>query len=110
MLVDSLRGAVGLLEVKPRDAVRDAELFVREAVTCVDVPPGYKGGDLLRDEGPGRGVRGTQPCGSVPRSLQVQGLPARGAHRPRERVQLARGTLSRDPGGSVARVPVKFRE
>ena len=82
VLVGSLRGAVGLLEVKPRDAVRDARLFMREAVTCVDVPPGYQGGDLLRDGGRGRGVRGAtadgsiQPCGSRPGSLPVRGLPA----------------------------------
>ena len=47
MLAASLRGAVGLPGVRPRDAVKDARLFMREVVTCVPVPPGYQGAALL---------------------------------------------------------------
>ena len=77
MPVGSLRGAVGLPGVKPRDAVRDARLFMREAVTCVTVPPGYQGGTLLRDGGRDRCVHGAtadgsfQPFGTGPGSLPV---------------------------------------
>ena len=44
-----------------------------------------------------------RPCGSGPGSLPVRGLPARGAIKPRGRVQLARGTLSRGSGGTGGR-------
>ena len=87
MLAASLRGAVGLPGVQPRDAVKDARLFMREAVTCVPVPSGYQGAALLRDGGRDRCVRvakadvSIQPFGTRPRSLPVRGLPARGAHR-----------------------------
>ena len=44
---DAVRGSVSLQGVRPRDAVRNAQLFMRDA--CVPVQPSSQGDDLLRE-------------------------------------------------------------
>ena len=100
---DAVRGPVSLPGVRPRDAVRNAHLFMRGA--CVPVQPSLQGADLLRDGvrvrcvTPARATGSIRPFGSGLGSLHVRGLPAHGAQH-RGRVETPRGAQSRGPRGA----------
>ena len=109
---DAVRGPVSLPGVRPRDAVRNAHLFMRGA--CVPVQPSLQGADLPRDGvrvrcvRPARATGSIRPFGSGLGSLPVRGLPARGAQH-RGRVETPRGAQSRGPRGA-GRVGLSFLE